>query len=188
MLATPPEMIGKWHLGHALHLLPTAQGFETYFGVPYSNDMGGIASKEAMLKGVPGLDAAWAEQEVSSNWWNVPLMRNAVIVEQPTDQRLLTRRYTDEAIGFIKRHRAQPFFLYLAHSMPHIPLFVHPSNYATDVAAGLSPRDCRTRCQYRPDCGDPQGARSGERFHCHLHLRQRPLARQETPLRKRPSR
>lgn len=120
--------IGKWHLGHTPERLPTQQGFETWFGVPYSNDM----ASTRPTKSVADLDAAWAEHDTSSTWWNVPLMRDDVVLERPTDQRRLTTRYTDEAIGFIRRNRQKPFFLYLAHSMPHVPLFVSPERHGED--------------------------------------------------------
>lgn len=90
--------VGKWHLGHLPQFLPTKQGFDSYFGIPYSNDMHR-----------PG---------------GVPLMRNEQIIERPVDQTTVTRRYTERAIEFIREQREQPFFLYLSHTMPHIPLFV----------------------------------------------------------------
>ena len=85
--------IGKWHLGHLPPFLPTNQGFDSYFGIPYSNDMK-----------------------------PTPLMRNLETVEEPANQETLTERYTDEAVKFITASRSKPFFLYLAHNMPHIPL------------------------------------------------------------------
>ncbi len=93
--------IGKWHLGHLPAFLPTSQGFDSYYGVPYSNDMhaGG----------------------------GVPLMRGTRIVERPVDQTTLTKRYTDEAVRFIEAHQADRFFLYLAHTMPHVPLHASES-------------------------------------------------------------
>ncbi len=94
--------IGKWHLGHLPPFLPTRHGFDYYFGLPYSNDMDVKARKDPPL----------------------PLMRNEEIVEQPANQDLLTQRYTEEATRFIREHKDQPFFLYLAHSMPHVPLHV----------------------------------------------------------------
>lgn len=99
--------VGKWHLGHLPRYLPTRHGFDTFFGLPYSNDMDRVAGAK------PGEAAN-----------NVPLMRNEEIVERPADQRTLTRRYTDEAVGFIRSNREKPFFLYLAHTMPHVPLAV----------------------------------------------------------------
>ncbi len=122
--------IGKWHLGHAdPKFLPTAQGFDTYFGLPYSNDMMQIRPD---LNTVESLDWAWKSSAASYEWWNVPLMRDEQIIEQPVDQRTLTNRYTEEAISFIKANKSVPFFLYLAHTMPHVPLFVPDNRYNPD--------------------------------------------------------
>jgi arylsulfatase A-like enzyme len=106
--------IGKWHLGHLPEFLPTQQGFDSYFGVPYSNDMDRDPASPAGRK---------AFDDPQSQYWNVPLMRDEQIIERPADQNTLTKRYTEEAVKFISTHRDQPFFLYLAHSMPHVPLF-----------------------------------------------------------------
>ena len=106
--------IGKWHLGHLSPYLPTSNGFDSYFGIPYSNDMDRVAD-------APKGRAAFLEPLVK--YWNVPLMRDEQIVERPADQRTITRRYTEEAVRFIKQNRKQPFFLYLPHSLPHVPLF-----------------------------------------------------------------
>ena len=107
--------IGKWHLGHSPPSLPTNQGFDYYFGIPYSNDMEQIPPFQRSMHFAP-----------ESRYYNVPLMKNGEIVERPAEQSTLTKRYTEESVKFIKAHKKQPFFLYLAHSMPHIPLF--PSN------------------------------------------------------------
>ena len=109
--------IGKWHLGNwvnnpAGH--PRRHGFDHYFGLPHSNDMN---PKPGNPKGAPGL----LEQDAA--WWNAPLFRNEQLLEQPTDQTQLTRRYTEEAVKFIGEHKDQPFFLYLPHTFPHVPLF-----------------------------------------------------------------
>jgi arylsulfatase A len=122
--------IGKWHLGHAdPKFLPTAQGFDSYFGLPYSNDM---MQTRPDLNALESLDQAWKNPAASYKWWNVPLMRNEQIIEQPVDQRTLTNRYTKEAISFIKAHKSVPFFLYLAHTMPHVPLYVPDNRYNPD--------------------------------------------------------
>jgi arylsulfatase A-like enzyme len=74
--------------------------------------------------GPAGMDALWADPESSLTKWKTPLYENEEIVELPVDQRTVTRRYTQRAIDFIRGHRDGPFFVYLPHSMPHIPLSV----------------------------------------------------------------
>lgn len=107
--------VGKWHLGCLPEYLPTRHGFDQYFGVPYSNDMDRVAS-------APKGRTAIVDPKVE--YFDVPLLRNEEIVERPADQTTLTRRYTDEAIRFIDEHAEKPFFLYFAHTFPHVPLFV----------------------------------------------------------------
>jgi arylsulfatase A-like enzyme len=109
--------IGKWHLGHLPQYLPTSQGFDSYYGIPYSNDMD--VGKKITPFNYFGL---FKDPEIET--FNVPLMRDTAIIERPADQRTITRRYTKEAVRFIKENRDEPFFLYLAHSFPHVPLFV----------------------------------------------------------------
>lgn len=106
--------VGKWHLGHLPPYLPTEHGFDSYFGIPYSNDMDRVAD-------TPKGRAAFLAPKVS--YWNVPLLRDTRVVERPADQTTITRRYTEEALKFIDQHRDAPFFLYLAHNLPHVPLF-----------------------------------------------------------------
>lgn len=116
--------IGKWHLGHLPQYLPTSHGFDSYFGIPYSNDMdraGGPKGRAAFL-------------DPKSEYWNVPLMRDEEIVERPADQETITKRYAEEAVRFIEKKRNEPFFLYLANSLPHVPLF------ASDDFDGVSRR------------------------------------------------
>jgi len=106
--------IGKWHLGHLPQYLPTSQGFDSYFGIPYSNDMDRVADaprgREALLR-------------AKIEYFRCPILRDREVVERPADQRTITRRYTDEAIRVIRANRDRPFFLYLAHNFPHVPLF-----------------------------------------------------------------
>lgn len=92
--------IGKWHLGDQPEFLPTRQGFDTYYGIPYSNDM-------------------------NRSHCSLPLMRGEAVIETPVDQHTLTQRYTEEAVQFIRSNKDKRFFLYLAHAMPHNP--VHAS-------------------------------------------------------------
>lgn len=93
--------IGKWHVGDAPAFLPTHQGFDEYYGIPYSNDM-------RIRRG----------DKVGP-----PILRGEEVVEHPADQDMLTEHYTREAVKFIDQHRQSPFFLYLAHAWPHVPLY-----------------------------------------------------------------
>jgi arylsulfatase A-like enzyme len=118
--------IGKWHLGHLAQYLPTSHGFDYFFGLPYSNDMDAVSPK-IRNKDSDGPNPDW-------HHFNVPLMRGTNIIERPANQEALTMRYTFEATKFIHDHRKQPFFLYLAHTFPHVPLF------ASDRFKGKSKR------------------------------------------------
>ena len=111
--------IGKWHLGHLPEFLPTSHGFDSYFGIPYSNDMDRDGSK--------GPKGRAAFLNPKSEYWNVPLMRDKEIIERPAHQPTLIKRYTEEAVKTISRNRDNAFFLYLAHSLPHVPLFRSPA-------------------------------------------------------------
>lgn len=97
--------VGKWHLGDQPEFLPTSQGFDCYYGIPYSNDMG--ANQRS--KNPP-----------------LPLLENTKVIEAPADQNTLTKRYTEQVIKFITDNKNKPFFVYLPHTMPHNP--VHSSD------------------------------------------------------------
>lgn len=106
--------VGKWHLGHLHPYLPTDHGFDSYFGIPYSNDMDKVETTDHFT----------LAQTERYQAYNVPLLRDAEVVERPTDQRTITKRYTEEVVEKIKGFKDNgPFFIYLAHSLPHIPLF-----------------------------------------------------------------
>lgn len=92
-------LIGKWHLGDQPEFLPTRQGFDSYFGIPYSDDM-------------------TADKRPDGSWPPLPLLRDETVIEAPVDRNQLTQRYTEEAIRFLTENRDRPFFLYLAHAMP----------------------------------------------------------------------
>jgi arylsulfatase A-like enzyme len=109
--------VGKWHLGVLPEYLPMKQGFDSYYGIPYSNDMdqtGEALSADERFR---------RYMDAKIEYFNVPLMRDGAVIERPAQQTTITKRYTDEGIAFIRAHRSQPFFLYLAHNLPHMPLF-----------------------------------------------------------------
>jgi arylsulfatase A len=105
--------IGKWHVGDQPQFLPTHHGFDTYFGLPYSNDMGGGAKRAK----------AGAEPHPP-----LPLVQNDQVLETvtPEGQNRLTERYTEAAVKFIREHKDSPFFLYLPHTAVHVP--IHPGD------------------------------------------------------------
>lgn len=118
-------IIGKWHLGDQPEFLPVRHGFDYWFGLPYSNDMGIKTNDGRML----------------------PLMQNETVIESigrdvPEDQAILTKRYTEEAIQWMDENKKHPFFLYLAHTMPHVPVAAtekfHTQTNNPDVAYGAS--------------------------------------------------
>lgn len=99
-------LVGKWHCGDQPEFLPTQHGFDHYFGLPYSNDMGRQAGRTHM----PPL----------------PLLWDDAILQQQPDQTALTERYVDECVRFIRQNQAVPFFLYFAHMYVHLPLYAPP--------------------------------------------------------------
>uniref|UniRef100_UPI00131EC17F sulfatase family protein n=1 Tax=Lunatibacter salilacus TaxID=2483804 RepID=UPI00131EC17F len=97
---------GKWHLGHLPEFLPRKQGFDEFYGIPYSNDM-------------------WPNHPTSKNFYpELPMIENETVVELNPDQRQFTTVFTKKSLDFIDRNKGNSFFLYLAHPMPHVPLFV----------------------------------------------------------------
>jgi len=94
-------MIGKWHLGDQPEFLPTRQGFDRYFGIPYSDDM---------------TERTWDRD--GSSWPPLPLMEHETVVEAPVDRENLTARYTERALSWISELQNRPFFLFLSHAMP----------------------------------------------------------------------
>ncbi len=112
--------IGKWHLGHKEQYLPTNNGFDYYFGIPYSNDMDNVTE----IKSREDYQNFWLNPDnIKIESFNVPLMRNTEIIERPANQHTITKRYAEETISFIKKNKENPFLVYLAHNLPHVPLF-----------------------------------------------------------------
>jgi arylsulfatase A-like enzyme len=107
---------GKWHLGDQPEFLPTRHGFDTWVGIPYSNDMW---PNQKVLKG-------WQEAKGSDVYPPLPLMRNedvAGTVAEPSDQAQLCKQFTDAAVEFIRQNKDRPFFAYLPHAFVHNPHF-----------------------------------------------------------------
>jgi arylsulfatase A-like enzyme len=99
-------IIGKWHLGDQPEFLPTRQGFDSFFGIPYSDDMTHVRGRRL------------GDRLDGKRWPPLPLMENETVVEAPVDRDLLTKRYTERAVKFIEQNREQPFFLYFPQAMP----------------------------------------------------------------------
>lgn len=101
-------IFGKWHLGDTPNLMPNRQGFDEYFGIPYSNDM-------------------WPHHPQQGSVFHfgpLPLYENEQIIDTLDDQSLLTTQITQHSVDFILKNKNNPFFLYVAHPQPHVPLFV----------------------------------------------------------------
>lgn len=97
---------GKWHLGHQKQFLPLNNGFDVYFGIPYSNDM-------------------WPNHPTGKNYYPpLPLIEGDQVVKTNPDQSQFTTQFTERTIQFIQKNKSKPFFVYLAHPMAHVPLFV----------------------------------------------------------------
>ncbi|MEO1012060.1 MAG: sulfatase [Bacteroidota bacterium] len=99
---------GKWHLGHHPQFLPTRHGFDEWFGIPYSNDMWPMHPWQGTVFNFPPL----------------PLFKNETVIDTLIDQSQLTTQITEHSVDFINRNAQNPFFLYVAHPQPHVPLYV----------------------------------------------------------------
>tara|TARA_A100001015_G_scaffold232076_1_gene262888 strand:+ start:235 stop:1671 length:1437 start_codon:yes stop_codon:yes gene_type:complete len=129
-------IIGKWHLGHKDEFLPLNHGFDYFFGIPYSNDMNKVQFHEGANPDIryPNYWKQYELKKLKSDNYNIPLIENYNIIERPVDQTEITSRLTNKAIEFIQNNKNEEFFLYLAHPLPHIPL------YAGDNFLGKSKR------------------------------------------------
>ena len=101
-------IFGKWHLGDAAEFMPTKQGFDEYFGIPYSNDMWPLHPQQGPI----------------FDFGPLPLYENEKVIDTLTDQTNLTTLITQYSVDFIERNKDNPFFLYVPHPQPHVPLFV----------------------------------------------------------------
>src|SRR5262249_35481499 len=109
-------IFGKWHLGHHPLFNPLRHGFDEYFGIPYPNDCSN--KYHPIVRTFPPL----------------PLLEGEKVVAQEPDQAQFTRQFTERAVKFIEQNRERPFFLYLAHVMPHVP--IHASERFRGKSAG----------------------------------------------------
>ena len=117
-------IFGKWHLGDQPQFLPTKQGFDEYFGIPYSHDIHPFHPRQNHYKFPP-----------------LPLLNNDAVIEMEPNADLLTKRITERAVSFIENSKDEPFFLYLPHPIPHAPLHVSPpfmKGVPDDVVAKLN--------------------------------------------------
>lgn len=117
------KAVGKWHLGAHPDFFPTNHGFDHFFGLPYSSDMSPKAENNP-------------REEERQRFPLLPLIEDTTIVEREPDQVKLIRRYTERAINFIDGNQDQPFFLYYAHSLPHVPLYAS-ENFRGSTEAGF---------------------------------------------------
>lgn len=120
-------MFGKWHLGDQPEFLPTKQGFDEFFGIPYSHDIHPFHPRQNHY-----------------HFPSLPLLQNDTVIEMDPDADFLTKRLTEQAISFIERNKDQPFFLYLPHPIPHAPLHASPpfmEGVADDVIAAIEKED-----------------------------------------------
>ena len=112
------KIIGKWHCGDQEEFLPTNHGFDSYFGIPYSNDMG----RQVKIKDYIPNDSSLHK---ITEWDRppLPLVRDKEVIQEQPDQRSIAERYTEDAVKFMRENKETPFFLYLAHMQVHLPLY-----------------------------------------------------------------
>ena len=112
------KIIGKWHCGDQEDFLPTNHGFDSYFGIPYSNDMG----RQVKIKDYIPNDSSLHK---ITEWDRppLPLVRDKEVIQEQPDQRSIAERYTEDAVKFMRENKETPFFLYLAHMQVHLPLY-----------------------------------------------------------------
>ena len=115
------KIVGKWHCGDQKEFLPTNYGFDSYYGLPYSNDMGRMIIPDDMSGGTYVLDEN--TKKIREKFPPLPLIRDGEVIQEQPDQCGITERYVEESIKFIRKNNDNPFFLYLAHMYVHLPLY-----------------------------------------------------------------
>ena len=140
---------GKWHLGHHPPFLPTRRGFDEFFGLPYSNDNGPL---HPVTKGIPPL----------------PLYEGEDVVEVDPDQSQFTQRLTERAVKFIEKNKDKPFFLYVPHIMPHVPIFASEKFKGTSKRGLYGDVIQELDWSRRRDSRGTQEAQSGREHDRHL--------------------
>ena len=110
------QIVGKWHCGDQSEFLPTRHGFDHYYGIPYSNDMG--------------------RQHADDTYPPLPLLRDEAVIQAQPDQRGITERYVEECVRFMRSNRETPFFLYLAHMHVHLPHYP-PERFVRESKNGV---------------------------------------------------
>jgi len=119
------KLVGKWHCGDQPEFWPTRHGFDSYFGIPYSNDMGRQVQPPNMtVEKLEKQAEMFRAFGIPAERPPLPLMRNNDVVDAQFDQSTLTEMYVNESVSFIRDNRDQPFFLYLAHMYVHLPIYV----------------------------------------------------------------
>ncbi|WP_139956440.1 sulfatase family protein [Flavicella sediminum] len=121
-------IIGKWHLGDQPNFLPTKQGFDEFYGLPYSHDIHPFHPNNEKF-----------------NFPALPLLENETVVELNPDATYLTQRITDKAVNFIERHKDEPFFLYIPHPLPHKPLYASP-DFMKRVSIAIKTKLAKENC------------------------------------------
>ena len=110
------KIVGKWHCGDQPEFLPTRHGFDSYYGIPYSNDMG--------------------RQKEDDVYPPLPLLRDEEVIQAQPDQRGITERYVEESVRFIRENKEKPFFLYFAHMHVHLPHYP-PARFVAESENGV---------------------------------------------------
>lgn len=117
------KLVGKWHCGDQPEFLPTSHGFDSYYGIPFSNDHGRQVD-----------DPVW--NRMRRDWPPLPLVRDTEVIQEQPDQAAVTERYVEEAVRFIREEKEGPFFLYLAHMHVHVPIYT-PAHFERESENGI---------------------------------------------------